>query len=112
MQPEVTVEYNILSSGSFYKGVFVLQIARLDFDGGGCLRGERLLVGRTSALTASPRSASTRTRLLPKKPVALVIKTRMVQSRGKSHKNSLPNQISLAVKFFYYQRCVLAAERK
>jgi hypothetical protein len=29
----VTVEYNILASGRFFKGVFVLQIARLDFDG-------------------------------------------------------------------------------
>jgi hypothetical protein len=42
MQPEVTVEYNILSSGSFYKGVFVLQIARLDFDGGGLLEGRKI----------------------------------------------------------------------
>ena len=33
MLPGVTVEYNILASSRFFKGVFVLQIARLDFDG-------------------------------------------------------------------------------
>jgi hypothetical protein len=50
MLPEVTVEYNILSSGSFYKGVFVLQIASLDFDG-------ELLEGRKIA--GSPHQIAT-----------------------------------------------------
>jgi hypothetical protein len=74
---------------------------------------EQLLVGRTSTVTASPRAASARTRVLPKKPLAPVTSTFIISAavvKGKSKTSAAPQAAPSAAEFFHHQSNILTAK--
>ena len=68
--PPRTVEYNIVSPCRAGKRVLVLHVSN-DARNRQPASAAHLLVSRTSAVTASPRAASARTRVLPEKTRSL-----------------------------------------